>query len=197
MSIIFRAPQIAIEKAIQKLKEHGGITENAIFQYDKFDDLRKEICYKDFDFLHMAEIKSFLNHDKVNDIDNIDKGLVNITLERLKKQSFISEDAFFNYENLNKLSDKVYYKDFHFLYYLGEYGDEGIANSALEFLKKNNIVSNNAIYSHEAYNNLQKEVKTNFKVPDTAFSPSMERLLFMLSSVKKPKKIRVFRMWYY
>lgn len=189
MSILFRAPQSAIEKAMQKLKEHGGISGDATFQYDKMDVLRKEIFYRDFDFLHMAEIKSLLRNNSVPDVENLDKGLVNISLERLKKQKFISEDAFFNYENLNKLSDKVYYRDFHFLYYLGEYGDEEIVDSALELLIRNNLVPDNATYSNKAYESLRKEVKPNFKIPDTAFSTSMERLLYMLSSVKKPEKV--------
>jgi len=188
MSIIFRAEQRAIEKAMQKLKEHGGISDGATFQYDKINDLRREIHYKDFDFLHMAQIKPIISKNDVTNIVSIDKELVEIALDRLKGQGFISEDAFFDYENLNKPSDKVYYRDFHFQYYLGEYGDEEITESSLELLKRNNLISNNAKYSLQAYNSLQKEVKPNFKIPDTAFSPSMERLLYMLSSVKKPER---------
>lgn len=189
MSITFRAGENAIEKAVRKLKEHEGISYNAVFRHDRIDCLREAVYYKDFDFLHMSQIKSLLDSHKVKDIGSIDKNVVETAMERLKSRGFISSEAYFNYGDLNRLSDEVYYRDFHFLYYLGQYADEEIVDSALDILKKHNIVSQDAGYSKEAYMNLRKEVKERFYYPDTAFFPATERLLYMLSSVKRPEKI--------
>jgi predicted O-methyltransferase YrrM len=59
----------------------------------------------------------------------------------------------------------------------------------LALLKQIGVINTGAGYSSEAFEMLRQEVRAHFEIPDTAFSPVMERLLYLLASVKRPKRI--------
>jgi predicted O-methyltransferase YrrM len=59
----------------------------------------------------------------------------------------------------------------------------------LALLEQIVVIDAGATYSSEAFERLRQEVRAHFEIPDTVFSPVMERLLYLLASVKRPKRI--------
>jgi len=50
-------------------------------------------------------------------------------------------------------------------------------------------VPQDATYDERAFDGLRREVRAKFTVPGTSVTPVMERLLYMLSSVKRPRRV--------
>jgi predicted O-methyltransferase YrrM len=119
----------------------------------------------------------------------VDDNVIESVLEQLKLSGIVSREAFFNYNAPDNLRKEVTYRDPDFLRLLSQTSEIEIVDSALEMLKRSEYVPRDADYNKEAFTNFRKEVGKHFKVPMTSITPVMERLLYMLSSVKKPKNI--------
>jgi predicted O-methyltransferase YrrM len=113
-------------------------------------------------------------------------------LDRLKADGLVSDKAYFNYEAGNNLRREVTYRDFDFLTRLGRTAEEETIGSILEWLKKEGIVPVDADYDEGKFSAFREDVSKNFDIPGTSISPVMERLLYMLSSVKTPTRILGF-----
>ncbi|MCU0287604.1 MAG: class I SAM-dependent methyltransferase [Acidobacteria bacterium] len=112
--------------------------------------------------------------------------VVERVLKKLKLSGFVSIDACFNYNNPDHLRKEVTYRDSDFLSLLGQTSEIEIVDSALDLLKETGVVSADASYSREAFINLREQIQVAFNLPSTTLSPVMERLLYMLSAVRKP-----------
>jgi len=117
-----------------------------------------------------------------------DQQAIELALEKLKRDRLVSDQATFNFDAPEGLRSEVAYRDFDFLTRLCRVGDVETARSVLTWLKKEGIVPDDAVSDEGAFDAFRKEVREKFTIPGTSITPVMERLLFMLSSLKKPKR---------
>lgn len=109
-------------------------------------------------------------------------------LGRLKKTGRVAQDAYFNLAAANGLRREISYRDMDFLEHLGYCKEERVVQEALDFLKKRNLVDPMANYDSEAFLKLRMEVKRKFNGEWGTITPSLERMLYMFTSVRKPKR---------
>jgi len=83
----------------------------------------------------------------------------------------------------------VGYGDYDYLYYLSRVSEEQLTDAALEELRRRGLAGPTARYDKDGYRALRERIKTRFVVPGTTLSPAMERLLYMLASAKRPKRV--------
>lgn len=115
---------------------------------------------------------------------------IDLTMEKLKSDGIVHPDATFNASAPDGLRREVTYRDLDFTQRLGwTSAEEDVVDSALNFLKSQGIIESSANYDKRAFENLRQEVKTHFKGSWTSFSPTMERLVYMLTSVRKPQRL--------
>ena len=107
-------------------------------------------------------------------------------LQKMKKDKRINQEATF--DNTTDLRKEVSYRDIDFLEYLGFINEEKIVDDALKLLIDNKHVSLNS-YDKHAFMKQRMFVKRNFKKEWTTISPVFERMLYMLTSVQRPKKM--------
>lgn len=183
MSFRYIADKSIIEKAILKLKSDGGISPDARIVNDSCDCFRKDVLYKDPDFQFYLGNKIPVGRlaDYRDDIEAF--------MTRYKKFGRVAPDACFDYDNPGMTRKEVLYTDGYFLNCLGEEFEEEITDSILEMLKRNKIVNGNVFYDKQKFASLRSEVKRTFQVPGTSMTPVMERLLYMLSSIRRPRKM--------
>ncbi len=75
-------------------------------------------------------------------------------------------------------------------YHVDHKADEAAAvDTVLARLKSDGVVADEADYARDCFEALRREVKATFEVPDTTISPVMERLLYMLACVRRPRRI--------
>ena len=115
--------------------------------------------------------------------------IIENVLKKMKDVGLVSKAAYFNFDAKDDLRKEVAYRDFDFLSRLSRMAEAEIVLSALNWLKHKGIVAADTDYNETAFENLRDEVKKKFTVPGTSITPVMERLLYMLSSLKKPRRI--------
>ncbi|MBN2381069.1 class I SAM-dependent methyltransferase [candidate division WOR-3 bacterium] len=101
MALVFRPDKKSIEKTLAALKSYGNlVAPDARFNYDAKDGLRKEVCFRDEDFLSL-----------LSSID--DEYVVDSILEMLKGKALVPPDAFYSKDAFDKLvaltKEKWYY----------------------------------------------------------------------------------------
>jgi len=117
-----------------------------------------------------------------------ESSVIDKALDRLKQDGLVSKDAYFNQDATKGLRREVAYRDFDFLTRLSRTGEAETVTSILAWVKGKGVFSDEMQYSEEAFDELRVEVKENFTIPGTSITPVMERLLYMLSSVKRPQR---------
>ena len=115
--------------------------------------------------------------------------VIEMALQKLKDAGLVSKDAYFNYDAPQQLRREVTYRDYLFLSRLSRTAEVETVRSILAWLKQEEIVPEGATYDEGAFDELRREVKEKFTVPGTSISPVMERLLYMLSSVRRPRRV--------
>ena len=115
--------------------------------------------------------------------------VIEMALEKLKESGLVARDAYFNFEAPDHLRREVAYRDFDFLSRLSRIGEVETVRSILMWLKQHRIVPEDADYDEKAFDELRQEVKRQFTIPGTSVTPVMERLLYMLSSVRRPRRV--------
>ncbi len=118
-----------------------------------------------------------------------ERQVIEMALENLKRDGLVSRDACFNYDAPQNLRSEVAYRDFDFLSRLSRVGEVETVRSALVWLKQKGLVPEGASYDENAFDELRQVVKAQFAIPGTSVTPVMERLLYMLSSVKEPRRV--------
>jgi predicted O-methyltransferase YrrM len=114
--------------------------------------------------------------------------VIEMALERLKEDGLVSKDAYFNYDASQNLRREVAYRDFDFLSRLSRIAEFETVRSILAWLKQEGIVPEGTTYDEKAFDELRREVKEKFAIPGTSITTVMERLLYMLSSVRRPRR---------
>lgn len=118
-----------------------------------------------------------------------EKEAIEKAVEKLKNDGQVSSDASFNYEAPGNLRREVAYKDFDFLTRLCRVAERDIAESVFEWMKQVEVNLENTTYNDRIFEEFRKTVKEKFIIPGTSITPVMERLLYMLSAIKKPKRV--------
>jgi protein-L-isoaspartate O-methyltransferase len=110
-----------------------------------------------------------------------------LALEKMKADGLVHPDAAFNENAPDGLRSEVAYRDPYFAHRLGRTSLEtGIVDSALELLKSEGHVPVSADYDRLAVDAHRTRLKEKFEGPWTSLSPTMERLMYMLTSVRRP-----------
>ncbi len=126
MALVFRSPQSAIDAAIRKLKADGVVHPEAAFNPSAPDGLRREIAYRDLDFVHRLGATA---------------------------------------------------------------AEEETVDGALDLLAENGLLPGDASYDNGAYENHRRAVKESFSGRWTSMTPTMERLIYALTSVRRPARL--------
>lgn len=110
-----------------------------------------------------------------------------LALERLKSEELVHPQAVFNPEAPQGLRREVAYHDRDFLSRLGHTAaEEETVDCALALLKEHGFVPGAAQYDKVAFEQHRREVRPTFSGEWTSLSPTMERLIYMLTSVRRP-----------
>jgi predicted O-methyltransferase YrrM len=189
MALVYRADRAVIEKVMARLAEDGGIAPNARFREGSYASVRREVLLRDLDLLHMAGRRPIVTTAPVvADAAPLEPAAIERALALLKRNGWVAPDAYVKTEAPHQLAAEVGYRDFHFLYYLGQHAEMEICAAALALLKRIGAIDTGATYSAERFEALRQEVRAGFEIPDTAYSAVMERLLYLLTSVKRPRR---------
>jgi len=114
------------------------------------------------------------------------------TIGRMKKAGIIHNDAKLNQKAEKNLRKEVAFSDIDFMDYLAKTSlEEECVDGALNILKEKGLISNTQ-YDKDHFLWLRKTVKNKFEGSWSSFSPTMERLLYALTSVRKPKSLYEF-----
>lgn len=115
------------------------------------------------------------------------QAVIKMIIEELKQDGVVHPDARFNYDAENGLRKEVAYRDDDFQYRMGRSSaEEEIVDAALKMLISLNLVSPEANYNKTAFDKFRTEVKGAFRGTWTSITPVMERLIYMLTAVKRP-----------
>ena len=115
--------------------------------------------------------------------------VIETALQKLKDTGLVSTDAYFNYDAPQQLRREVAYRDYLFLSHLSRTAEAETVRSILAWLKQGGVVPEGATCDEGTFDELRREVKEKFTIPGTSITPVMERLLYMLSSVRKPRRV--------
>ncbi len=118
-----------------------------------------------------------------------EKHVIEMAVKELKNAGLVSPDACFNYDAPQNLRREVAYRDYDFLSRLSRTAEVEIVRSILAWLKQKGIVPQDATYDEQAFDELRREVKARFSIPGSSITPVMERLLYALSSLRRPRRI--------
>jgi len=119
-----------------------------------------------------------------------DKKTVEKTLNALKDYgNRIAPDACFNYDAKDGLRREVCFRDEDFLSLLSSIDDEYVVDSILQMIKDKGLVSHDAYYCKDAFDNLVKLIKDKWYYPWSTFTKAMRRLFYMLASVRQPRTV--------
>ncbi len=112
---------------------------------------------------------------------------IELALASMKDDGLVHPEAVFNADAPDGLRREVTYRDPHFCRRLGRTALESkIVDSALDLLKRAGHVPVSSDYDRQAVERHRAELKKKFEGSWTTLSPTMERLMYMLTSVKKP-----------
>jgi protein-L-isoaspartate O-methyltransferase len=115
---------------------------------------------------------------------------VSLALDKLKSDGVVHENARLNAEAPQGLRREVAFYDRDFLYRLGRTKVEAdVIASALALLQEHGLVESSAAYDADAVARHRDEVRATFEGTWTSLSSTMERLLYMLASVKRPRHL--------
>ncbi len=118
------------------------------------------------------------------------KDVIEAAVLKLKKDGVVHPDACFNFEAEENLRREVTYRDYDLQIRLSNSLDEeSIIEAAREMLVSLNLIDKEANYSIKAFESFRSEIKKNFTGTWTSITPVMERLLYMLTAVKKPMRL--------
>lgn len=115
---------------------------------------------------------------------------VEAAMVRLKQDGEIHPNARFNYGAEDGLRTEVTWRDYDFQHRMGRSVlDEEIVDAALEMLVSINLVPADSGYDKDRFDGFRADIKEKFKGSWTSITPVMERLMYMLTAVKRPKRL--------
>jgi predicted O-methyltransferase YrrM len=119
----------------------------------------------------------------------VPKTVIEAVVTQMRNSYLVHPEATFNRDADQDLRKEVAYRDFDFLDRIGgpEY-EEVIIDAAVAYLKERGLAASTAGYDKAALAELRAQVTEKFTWRDwTTMTPAMERMLFMVTSVRKPR----------
>lgn len=121
-------------------------------------------------------------HPPRNAIDHV--------MQQLKREGIVHPEAKFHHEAEQGLRREVTYRDFDLQYRLARSPhEEAIVEAAREMLVSLDLIPADARYSSAAFAALRRQVKERFESKWTTVTPVMEHLIYMLTAVRRPKRL--------
>jgi len=118
---------------------------------------------------------------------------IDLAVKKLKDDGMVHPDAVFNPEAPEDLRREVTYYDRDFMYRLGRTSvDEEIVDEALAMLKEHGLAAPAASYDKRAFEKYRADVREKFDGTWTSLTPAMERLMYMLTSIRRPMHLIEF-----
>jgi len=91
----FQAPTTAIEKAMSQLKSYGLVHPEALFNFEAVENLRREVTYRDEDFLYQLARTS------------AEEEIVDDALNYLKSLQLVSPDAIYDHRSFEHFRKEI------------------------------------------------------------------------------------------
>lgn len=111
-------------------------------------------------------------------------------LAKLKRDGVVHPDARLNPDAPGGLRREIAPLDRDLLYRAGRWGaEEETVDCALELLKEHGLVGSSAGYDKTAFERHRAVVRRDFEGTWTTLSATMQRLLYMLTSVRRPRNL--------
>ena len=121
------------------------------------------------------------------------KSILKDTLTRMKAAGVIHPKAKFNAKASGGLRTEVAINDIDFKQCLhGSSLEKEIVDDAIDYLKRQGVVAKSSTYPKAKFAALRRVVKKEFKGSWSSLSPQMERLIFALTAIKKPRAMYEF-----
>ena len=115
---------------------------------------------------------------------------VRLAVRRMIKDQKVSANASFNFNNSTGFRNEVAYRDMDFLEALAYADEMRVVDDVIGLLVDRGMIGKGtAFYDKQAFLDLRMFVKRNFKGEWGTITPVLERMLYMLSSVRRPKRI--------
>jgi predicted O-methyltransferase YrrM len=112
---------------------------------------------------------------------------IDLAVRKLKADGIVHPEARFNPNAPGDLRREIAYYDQDFLRRVGRASaEEQTVDAALTMLKEHDLVPASASYDKEALVQHRELVRENFVGGWTSLTPTMERLIYMLTSVRRP-----------
>jgi predicted O-methyltransferase YrrM len=112
---------------------------------------------------------------------------IELAVRKMKEDGLVHPDAVFNEDAPGGLRREVTYRDWHFGRRLGRTAlEEEIVDDALALLRRHDLVAAQADYDRDAVVRHRALLAERFDGTWTTLSPTMERLMYMLTSVRRP-----------
>ncbi len=123
----------------------------------------------------------------------VPRTVIDDAIEKLKSEGLVHPQALYNSGAEDGLRREIAYRDRDLLRCIGNTGaDAEVVDAALDMLRSQGLVPNDAGYDKERFARFRKKVKSSFKGSWTSITASMERLMYMLTAVRKPMRLIEF-----
>jgi predicted O-methyltransferase YrrM len=114
--------------------------------------------------------------------------VVDQALEKLKRDGVVHPEARLNIDAERDLRREVTYRDYDLQYRLARSPEQAaVVEAARRLLVSLNLIPPDANYDETAFDALRAQVKASFQGTWTTITPVMERLLYMLTAVRRPR----------
>ncbi len=118
------------------------------------------------------------------------RAAIDLALARLKVDGIVHPEAEFHADAPGGRRHEVAFRDPSFLRRLGQTAAEAeIVDAALELLRANGLIAPDADYDRDAFEALRREVGEKLEGPWTSLTPTMERLIYALTAVRRPGRL--------
>ena len=119
--------------------------------------------------------------------------IIDEAIEKLKAEGLVHSQALFNSNAEGGLRREITYRDEDLLGRIGNTGaDTEVVDAALDLLRSQHLIPEDAGYDKERFVRFRESVKSSFKGSWTSMTPPMERLLYVLTAVRKPRRLIEF-----
>ncbi len=109
---------------------------------------------------------------------------------KLKRDGVVHPEARLNPDAPGGLRREIAHLDRDLLYRVGRWGaEEETVDSALELLREHGLAGPSAGYEKAAFERHREVVGREFEGTWTSLSPTMQRLMYMLTSVRRPRNL--------
>jgi len=115
---------------------------------------------------------------------------INVAVDLLKQEGCVHPDATFTPQETSPLRREIAYRDADLLARLGRKGTgELVVDSALTWLAQQGYISPESGYDKIAFEKFRALIRSQFNGSWTSVTPVMERLIYALTSIRKPQNL--------